>query len=221
MPSFPSPLDTTITLNFERINRIRKISSGKTCPITALSANEAPSLRHLVAPLGSPRLSMEGLIKTRLIMSALLTRDCKLCETHGRGRAAPIRLRGWLRANGRGWLTWLRIEAEEETLEGEDDARRLVIGTADAEEASFSLRSARANPPSRELNLRRFYTRVCWEGNWLGGERRHWFRDVAIFSSHISSIYLSRVKLNFNNCFTKKWKMFDESNFVDTFIIAK
>lgn len=83
MPPFPSPLDTTITLNFERINRIRKISSGKTCPITALSANEAPSLRHLVAPLGS--LSMEGLIKTRLIMSALLTRDCKLCETHGRG----------------------------------------------------------------------------------------------------------------------------------------
>lgn len=216
MPPFPSPLDTTITLNFERINRIRKISSGKTCLITALSANEAPSLRHLVAPI-----SLDGGFNqnTTNYVCSPYERLQTLRDTWT--RVAPIRLRGWLRASGRGWLTWLRIEAEEETLEGEDDARRLVIGTADAEEASFSLRSARANPPSRELNLRRFYTRVCWEGNWLGGERRHWFRDVAIFSSHISSIYLSRVKLNFNNCFTKKWKMFDESNFVDTFIIAK
>lgn len=59
-------------------------------------------------------------------------RNCKLCSrvSATRGVVGSYPIARMAASEQEGWLTWLRTE------DGEDDARGLVIGTADAEEAS-------------------------------------------------------------------------------------
>lgn len=108
-------------------------------------------------------------------------RNCKLCSrvSATRGVVGSYPIARMAASEQEGWLTWLRTE------DGEDDARGLVIGTADAEEASCPVGGFEIKR-ERERNLRWFLSlttqTACVEEKWPGGKWHegsfeHWLRE--------------------------------------------
>lgn len=111
-------------------------------------------------------------------------RNCKLCSrvSATRGVVGSYPIARMAASEQEGWLTWLRTE------DGEDDARGLVIGTADAEEASCPVGGFEIKR-ERERNLRWFLSlttqTACVEEKWPGGKWHegsfeHWLREDSI-----------------------------------------